>query len=164
MKKTFHRSDGNYDMDEASNASGLSCPEPTRTQQHLAEETDINWIVKRYQQTGEVPQHQLPPLNADFHGQLDFREAMNLIVEARESFDSLPSEVRTRFHNNPAEFVDYMSNEKNRDGIREMGLWSDEALAQWEAQQRAAKAAQEALEADAAAYRKGKGDTQKGVT
>lgn len=167
-QKVFLRSDGNYDMAEASEQSGLKCLDKSLTQQHLAEETDINWIVKRYAQTGEVPQHQLPPLNSDFAANLTFEQSMNLIVEARESFDALPSEIRTRFHNNPAEFVDFMSDAKNGDQIREMGLYNEEALQRWEDQQKAAKAAQEALQRDAEAYRASQKDTPakagKGVT
>lgn len=164
MKPPFLRSEYNYDMSKASTETGLECKDKTRTQQHLAEETNINWIVNRYQQTGEVPQHQLPPLNIDFAQGLDFQQAMDQIVQAREAFDALPSGVRSKFHNDPAEFVDFMSNADNRDQIRGMGLWNDDAMKQWDDAQKAAKATQAALEADAAAYRATKGDTKKGVT
>ncbi|WNK13011.1 MAG: internal scaffolding protein [Microvirus sp.] len=162
--KRFLRSDGNYDTNEASDASGLKCLDKTRTQQHLAEETDINFIVKRYLVSGEVPQHQLPPLNADFNQVSSLQEALDLVVEARESFQSLDADVRARFRNDPIEFVAFMENPKNADEIRKMGLWSPEALASWDTKDKAAKAAYKALEEDAAAYRATTKATPKGVT
>lgn len=153
----FLRSDGNYDMKQASDDAGLECQDKSLTQQHLAEETDINWIVKRYQQTGEIPQHQLPPLNSDFmDGTLDFETAQNMLVAAREAFDALPSAIRGKFDNDPRKYVNFMSDEANRDEIRKMGLFSEAALAKWNEQDKAARTRQEALERDAAAFRMAK--------
>lgn len=81
----------------------------SRTRQEFKEETDINTIVRRFGVTGQVPVSARVPLNVDFADSVDFREAMNAMVEARESFDVLPAKVRARFHNDPAEFVDFCS-------------------------------------------------------
>lgn len=81
----------------------------SRTRQEFKDECDINTIVRRFGVTGQLPTMSRIPQNADFSDALDFREAMNAMVEARESFDVLPSRVRARFHNDPAEFVDFCS-------------------------------------------------------
>jgi hypothetical protein len=51
----FMRTQFNYDHNAASNASGLSCQEPTRAQQHHKEECDINEILRRFGKTGQMP-------------------------------------------------------------------------------------------------------------
>lgn len=87
----------------------------SRTRQEFKDEVDINTIVRRFGVTGQVPVSIRQPLNADFSDAMDFRESMNAMVEARESFDLLPARVRSRFHNDPAEFVDFCS-ERDAEG------------------------------------------------
>jgi len=123
----FFRTAYNYDRDEVSDATGLSCGEPTRTQQQFKEECDINTIVRRFGVTGQVPTTLAPPMQGDFLNAPDFRSAMDLIVAARESFMEQPSHVRARFHNDPAEFVDFCSNRDNLAEARKMGIAMPEA-------------------------------------
>lgn len=132
----FLRSTYNYDMNEAGDESGLKCEDPSLTQQHQAEETDINYIVNRYLRTGELQQRSLPPMQGDFTEAPDMQTAMNLVVEARNAFMEQPADVRARFGNDPVEFVNFCSNEKNRDELRKMGLWSPEAVAAWDRQEK----------------------------
>jgi phage internal scaffolding protein len=108
--KEFVRTPHNYDVDEASNESGLSCPEPTLAQQHSAEECDINYIVERFGVTGQLPPHNGPmPTYGDFTGVTDYRDALEAVMKADEAFMSLPAQVRERFDNDPALFVDFCS-------------------------------------------------------
>lgn len=112
----------NYDVDQASKEAAFGPFEDGRTQQHDADETDINFIVKRFGVTGMLPQRTLPPMFGDFTEVLDFREAQLKIREAQEAFDALPAEVRHRFKNDPAEFVEFASKEENIDELRKLGL------------------------------------------
>lgn len=163
LQQIFLRSEYNYDTNEASDASGLKCKDQTRTQQAGAQECDINYIVKRYLVTGEMPQHQLPPLDADFAETKDLRESLDLINEARHAFEGLDAPIRSRFHNDPVAWVEFMGKPENADEIRKMGLWNADALAAWDTKDKAAKAAHAAIEADAKAFREGKtkgGDTK----
>lgn len=164
----FLRTPYNYDTNQAGDECGLACKDKSLAQQHMAEETDINFIVKRYTQTGELPNRAMPPLRGDFEGITSYQDALDLMVAARESFQAMPAEVRSRFDNDPAQFVDFCSNEANRDDLRKWGLYSPEAAARYAQQAQetqdlveAGKAAREAAKAASAA----KGDTkQKGVT
>jgi len=161
MKKApFMRSPYNYDMNEAGDESGLECKDPTKTQQHQAEETDINYIVNRYMRTGELPNRPLPPMQGDFTDAPDMQRAMDLVVEARNAFMQQPADVRSRFNNNPVEFVNFCSNEKNRDEMRRLGLWSPEAVASWDKEE---KQRAEYVELGKEA-KKAKEATPKGVT
>lgn len=131
MKTTFLRTPYNYDMGAASDESGLKCEDKTLTKQSFRDECDINIIMERFGKTGELPENVRTPTYGDFTGLTDFRQAMNAVVAARESFDAMPAPVRARFHNDPAEFVDFCSDEGNRDEIRQMGLMTPEANAAW---------------------------------
>lgn len=122
-KPPFLRTPYNYNRDEATNETGIDCSvEPSRTQQHFAEEADINTIVRRFHLTGELPQNVRMPSNADFDGIFDFQSAMNAIRAAEESFAAMPAEIRYRFHNNPHEFVEFCSDDANRPEAEKLGL------------------------------------------
>lgn len=112
----------NYDTNAASDETGLACPEPTLAQQQFKEDSDINTIVKRFKITGELPTNVRMPTYQDFEGVFDFQSAMNAVAQAGEAFDEMPAEIRTRFHNDPAEFVDFCSKEDNRAEAIKMGL------------------------------------------
>lgn len=122
MAKIFLRTPHNYDRKKASDSNGLKCADATRTQQHFKEECDINTLVRRFGLTGEFPQNLRTPINPEFAQVTDFHGAMTLIAEARQAFGQMPAETRYRFHNDPAEFVDFCSNPENRAEMRKMGL------------------------------------------
>lgn len=122
----FLRTPYNYDRDAASNESGLTCHDKTLTKQSFKEECDINTIVRRFGITGELPGNTVLPTYGDFIGVADYRSAMDAIAKANEAFDGLPSAVRYRFNNDPARFVDFCSNEENRQELAAMGLLKPE--------------------------------------
>jgi len=124
----FVRSAYNYDMEEASDESGLSCPEPTRAQQQFKEECDINTIVERFGLTGELPRDVRVPVNGDFADAVtDFQSAMNLALEAEKGFMAMPANVRARFNNDPGQLVAFVSDPSNREEARSLGLLVPEA-------------------------------------
>lgn len=118
----FVRSAYNYDMNEASDESGLDCKDPTLTQQSFAEEVDINNIVNRLNLNGEMPQLQKLPEYGDFTGIFDYQTAMNAVVAANRDFMSLPAKLRTRFNNDPHEFVEFFADPDNKDEAIKLGL------------------------------------------
>lgn len=123
IRNVFVRAAYNYDVEAASDESGLVCPEPTLAKQAFAEEVDINTIVKRFGLTGELPEGVRAPMYGDFTGvPLDYHTAANLIAQANEAFDAMPAEVRARFQNDPAQFADFFNDEKNREEAVRLGL------------------------------------------
>lgn len=140
----FVRAEYNYDMKAESDKVGLDCESaidgadgklrvgdsaPSLAKQSFAEECDINTIVRRFGLTGQLPSDIRMPLNGDFQDVPDFRTAMDMLVAARESFDAMPADVRARFHNDAAEFVDFCSDDKNRDEAIKLGLVERKAVA-----------------------------------
>ncbi|AXH75412.1 MAG: internal scaffolding protein [Microviridae sp.] len=129
------------DFDADSDKTGLECKDDSLAQQHQKDETDINNIVKMFLRTGEIPQRTMPPMQGDFTTAPDMQTAMNLIVEARMAFMQQPAEIRARFHNDPAEFVAFCSDETNLPDMKKYGLLSEAKLQEMEKQEAAAKQA-----------------------
>lgn len=162
MKPPFVRSPYNYDVDQASNESGLDCSgDKGRTQQSFAQDADINVIVERYGLTGKMPENVPQVMQGDFEHVIDFQSAMDLIVAARESFDAMPAKVRSRFDNDPAKFVEFTSDEKNFDEAAKFGLVRPEAIVRRSEEARVKREADldAAVAARAAVPPKGTGST-----
>lgn len=92
------------------------------TKQSFKDECDVNRIVARFQATGELPNlNNIPPQYLDCTT-MDFQVHQNFIAEAHTMFHELPAKIRDRFENDPAEFFDFCSQDKNRPELAEMGL------------------------------------------
>lgn len=103
-------------------------PESSLTRQEFKDECDINHIMARYQSTGELPRlNQGTAQFLDVSASLQFQESMNFIAEAQSMFNELPSRLRDRFYNDPAQFLDFCSNPKNTVELAQMGLLTPEA-------------------------------------
>ena len=96
---------------------------PSRAKQAMLKECDINQIMAKYQKTGMITHIKK---HGGSYGEMpladDFHEAMNLVAGANSMFAELPSTVRDRFHNDPSQFLEYVNDPDNRDGMVEMGL------------------------------------------
>jgi len=102
--------------------TALFCPEPTKTQQQHADEVDINNIVYKYTQTGQMPFTSQNPTFGDFTMATDYHSAMNAIKQAQDAFNGLPATTREKFNNNPAELIDFLADPKNHKEAYTLGL------------------------------------------
>lgn len=94
-----------------------------KTRQADAEACDINVIMRRYEKTGMLPtMAQVEGYFADVSDMGDYRTALSVVREADGMFMALPAEVRRRFDNDPAAFVDFMADPANRDEAVKLGL------------------------------------------
>ncbi|ALS03699.1 VP3 [Gokushovirus WZ-2015a] len=113
----------NYDTDVASFTSGLDCSnDDSRTQQNMADETDINKLVQVYAKTGYIPGSDLPAMNFEIDEIIDYQTAMNQIIDSQKSFMSLPSHIRDYFHNDPGHLLDFLNDSSNKDEAIRLGL------------------------------------------
>lgn len=100
----------------------LTCTDPTRTKQSFKAECDINTIIARFLRTGVMDFAQKhEPRYGDCTGQ-EFQSAMNTVSRAQSLFLDLPAALRGRFENDPAKFLDFIQDTKNRDEAIELGL------------------------------------------
>lgn len=116
------RSAYNYDRRKASVDAGLRCEDPSLAQQSQKSESDINVIVKRFGLTGQMPSGVRAPQFGDFTQVGDFRDAMDAIIAAENSFMQMPADVRKRFGNDPQSFLEFCSSADNLDEMRKLGL------------------------------------------
>jgi phage internal scaffolding protein len=58
----------------------------------------------------------------DMNPHNDFQEMMNAMIKAKESFSSIPSQIRAQFDNDPAKFMDFVRNEENKQQLIDWGL------------------------------------------
>lgn len=152
----FVRTPYNYNMMEASNASGLRCEDPSLAVQDQRDEVDINTIVKRFGLTGKLPEDIRAPTYGDFTGITDYQSALNAVIAADEAFMAMPADVRARFGNDPAAFVDFCSDAKNAEEAAKLGLLSPEVVLAREKASREAAAVASGLKASTQA---GKGES-----
>lgn len=94
----------------------------SRTKQEFVNECDINNIIKRYRVTGLLRQHTLEPLYGDFTKIPDYQESLNVVIRGQEAFARLPSDLRTKFDNDPSVFLKFMADPANEDEIYKLGL------------------------------------------
>jgi len=98
---------------------------PSRTKQSFKEEANINNIMHQYIQTGVMPsgRHQLQ--FGDFTSPDQYADLLNRVLEARQDFDTLPSDIRDRFANSPEQLIKFMSNPDNEAEAIKLGLIPD---------------------------------------
>lgn len=99
----------------------------SRTRQSEAEACDINAIMRRYEKTGVLPVEGREAFFADVSNMPDYRTALDHVHEARRYFMTLPADVREKFGNDPAGFLDFVADPDNRDEMVELGLLEEDA-------------------------------------
>lgn len=94
------------------------------TQQCFKNECDVIQMLEKHKRTGimRVNKGYEKPLYDDFSGSVDYKESCNLIIKAEEQFMSLPSGIRKKFDNDPAEFLAFCENPENADEMIKLGL------------------------------------------
>lgn len=101
--------------------------EKTRTQQQFKDQCDINKIIKRYPNIEHYgPQaFGIPVKNGKYLDNTtvtDYQASLDLIIEANNSFNSLPSDLRKRFFNDPKELLSFLNDPKNKEEAIQLGL------------------------------------------
>lgn len=93
------------------------------TVQADARDADINIIMSRYQQTGQLPRvNSLNPEGGDFTAVGDYRDCLTKLQNARDEFASLPAHVRKKFANDPANLLEFLSDPNNAEEAVKLGL------------------------------------------
>lgn len=105
------------------------CEGPSLTKQSFKDECDVNVLLEKYLSTGLLD-HVVESEGryGDFLTGLDYHSAMNVVVAAREAFEELPAKLRRRFHEDPAEFLDFVADPENVDEMRKLGLLKEEVI------------------------------------
>lgn len=101
----------------------LVCPDPSLAKQSERDICDINKILKKHAQTGIITHtNKFQGTYDDLPTGHDYHSALNKVLEAEESFNSLTSEIRSTFNNDPAKFLEFAQNPANGQQLIDMGL------------------------------------------
>lgn len=85
----------------------------TNVKQSFRDEVDVNQIIVRFRTTGVLPQGTVQPLYLDVAEFPSYQEALERVRAGTEYFMSLPAEQREDFRNDPALFMDWVTNPAN---------------------------------------------------
>lgn len=118
----FFRTEYNYNRDEVSRETGLRCGDASRTRQEFAQDADINTIVERFGIGHEMPINTKPPLSGDFTDLPDYKAALDMVRAADDLFGTLPAKIRSRFNNDPAQYIAFFEDPDNMDEAIKLGL------------------------------------------
>ena len=93
------------------------------TEQQFAEESQILNKIRKYDSQGFFDTiNRNPAQYNDFTQVRDLADAIEQIEEARDAFQTIPSDIRKKFNNSPSEFFDFASKESNYDELVKLGL------------------------------------------
>jgi len=99
----------------------------SRTKQSFKNECDVNNILKNYNKTGVMPENFNPGEYRDLDG-TDYQEYMQTVASANSMFEELPSALRKRFKNDPAQLLSFVHDDKNVEEAHKLGLLHDDYL------------------------------------
>lgn len=105
--------------------TGELVKEESMTKQSFKDECDVNNILRQYSPVAlaqMMAERAALGRYADLPSNLDFQEAMNIVVEGKQAFESLPSQIRERFMNDPERFLAFMSDADNVEEAIKLGL------------------------------------------
>lgn len=100
---------------------GINFDDPSKAVQASKEECDINNIVRKYLRTGELPGARQAAY-ADISEMPNLQDALHMVADAQNAFESLPAEVRRYFDNDPVKLVNFAADKGNLAKARELGL------------------------------------------
>jgi phage internal scaffolding protein len=112
-----------YDFRARSDAALIFNTEPSRTKQEFATQCDINNILKKYTRNGVNPFIITADAKfGDFSDIPSYQEALDLVNNAADQFMTLPALLRRRFNNDPAELLNFLGDNSNREEAIKLGL------------------------------------------
>lgn len=108
--------------------TGELVKEPSMTKQSFVAECDINNIVRAFTETGQVAHvNEKAAMGAfvDLPDTVDFQQAIEIARAGETAFMALPAQMRARFGNDPAQFLDFVADPANQDELIKLGLATD---------------------------------------
>lgn len=98
-------------------------PEKSMAKQSFKDECDINTIMAKHMATGLVDHvGKYQGRYMDLPDENGYHENINRLMAAEAAFQSLPSQIRSKFDNDPGKFLGWVQNPENQDEINALGL------------------------------------------
>jgi hypothetical protein len=103
----------------------LFCEDPSLTKQSFKDDCDVNFILRKFGHAAFIDPSMMPNNYGDFTDPLDYKAALDIILDSETLFSGLPSALRNRFENDPAQFLEFACNEENRQEMFDLGLLNE---------------------------------------
>lgn len=87
---------------------------------------DVNNIMKKYIQTGQIPVLRPGEPRYGFAPSADFKSAMDVVTATNRVFGQLPAETRSKFDDNPAVLMAYLEQNPSAAELYDSGLLTDD--------------------------------------
>lgn len=103
--------------------SGFSSEMESKVQEQFADACQTDTIIRKYNMMGVNPF-----ISAGGSQYLDttqipsFVAAQNAQIKVKEYFEGLPADIRLEFNNDPMQFAEVVSDPRNADYLREIGV------------------------------------------
>jgi len=97
-----------------------------KTDQDHEAESNINTIMARYIAGEPLPQNIKVGTYGDFYEAPDFTRAQEILAQATQQFEALPSSIRNRFDNRPERLLAFVHDKNNLEEARKMGLLKEQ--------------------------------------
>jgi phage internal scaffolding protein len=105
------------------NRYGFETSGESMTQQSHAAAADVRNIIKQYDRTGLIANvNKGIAQYGDYSEINEYQEALNMVIEANESFAQIPSHIRQQFNNDAGLFFEFATDPKNKEEMQKMGL------------------------------------------
>lgn len=124
LDSPFWKTPYNHDTLAEANAGALICPEPTKTQQHLAAEADINNILAKFRETGVVWGTPGAPTYSDVMELNDLQDILQQGRDAQAAWEELPLAARNALQTpeRMLAYIDHCMQSGDIDPLRELGI------------------------------------------
>lgn len=98
-------------------------PQESLTEQHHKDSCDMIRILKKYDKTGLITHVNTSVANyGDFTAVNEYQESLNMVINAQDAFNELPSEIRKKFGYDPGLFFEFATDPSNKEKMIEYGL------------------------------------------
>lgn len=115
-------------------SEGIIFTEPSITDQSQYQESDINYIVKKYAdgRTGITTLDLGADAGVLQYGDTllpgDYDTALDLINAVSDEFYQLPAQIRAEFNHNPKELINALADPRQRDRLLSLGLLQQDTV------------------------------------
>lgn len=98
---------------------------PSKTDQSWKKDTDVNEIMRKFQKTGQITHlSTIQERYGDVSDVPDLDVAMQQIEDAQSAFMAMPSALRKKFNNDPADMINWLQDPRNDEEAITLGLKS----------------------------------------
>lgn len=102
---------------------GFSSEQPSKVQEQFADACQTDTIIRKYNLMGVNPF--IAAGNSQYLDTTQipsFVAAQNAQIRVKEYFEGLPSDIRLEFNNDPMQFAEVVSDPRNAEYLREIGV------------------------------------------